>query len=226
MILLRYFLISVLVCLLTVVTQVGGLVLLISLTTYRFIDRRWESMWKRMTAKSLCFAILYLVFVFIIVPLAAKPLGRVPLPIVEDRNLKPGNVWTCLLNRNYVRPQLRDITYKVAEDLKHKYPGATLSYLDANFPFIEKFPLFPHRSHNDGRKLDLSFQYNESGTGRITNDIPSPIGYGICEEPQRERRISRCIVPREVTGNTTFCETSCLNVANATSRLTATGRKL
>ena len=67
--------------------------------------------------------------------------------------------------------------------MNETHPGTVTNYLDANFPFIDQFPLWPHLSHNDGKKLDLSFQYNESATGQITNDIPSLIGYGICEEP-------------------------------------------
>ncbi|MEE9439480.1 MAG: hypothetical protein V3V14_10805 [Saprospiraceae bacterium] len=51
-----------------------------------------------------------------------------------------------------------------------------VSYLDANFPFIDGFPLFPHISHNDGRKVDLCFYYKENG---ITGNIkPSNSGYG------------------------------------------------
>jgi hypothetical protein len=38
-------------------------------------------------------------------------------------------------------------------------------------------------SHNDGKKLDLSFCYVDSKTNLPTNDCPSFIGYGICEEP-------------------------------------------
>jgi hypothetical protein len=53
------------------------------------------------------------------------------------------------------------------------------------FPFLDNFPLFPRLSHNDGKKLDLSFQYNNSSTGQITDEIPSFIGYGVCEEPER-----------------------------------------
>lgn len=172
------------VCLLTAVTQVGGIVFLISILTFGIIDQRLDKMWARVIAKILSFVSLYLVFVFVVVPLTAKSFGRVPLPIFENKNLKPGNIWTCLLNRNYVRPQLREITYKVAETMNEKYPGTTINYLDANFPFIDKYPLLPHLSHNDGKKLDLSFQYNDSKTGQLTNDIPSFIGYGICEEPK------------------------------------------
>lgn len=157
---------------------------LISLLTFGLIDKRLNRRWTQVTAKVLSFVTLYLIFVFVVVPLTAKSFGRVQLPVFKNRHLQPANIWTCLLNRNYVRPQLREITYNVAESMNSKYPGTTINYLDANFPFINKFPLLPHLSHNDGKKLDLSFQYNDSQTGQMTNDIPSFIGYGICEEPK------------------------------------------
>ena len=68
--------------------------------------------------------------------------------------------------------------------MNEKFPGTTVNYLEANFPFINKFPLVPHLSHNDGKKLDLSFCYRDSKTNETTNDCPSFIGYGICEEPR------------------------------------------
>jgi len=165
-------------------TQVGGIVFLIALLSFGTIDRRLYRRWARVTAKVLSFATLYLVFVIVVVPLTAKPFGRVPLPVFATGNVKPANIWTCLLNRHYVRPQLKDITFKVAERVNDNYPGIEINYLDANFPFIDKFPLLPHLSHDDGKKLDLSFQYNDSQTGQFSNDIPSFIGYGICEEPK------------------------------------------
>ena len=172
------------ISLLTVATQIGGIVFVISLFTFGFIDKRFDRRWTRMTTKVLSFATLYLVFIFVIVPLTAKPFGRVPLPVFETRNLRPANIWTCILNRNYTIPALRDITYKVAKDMNDKYPGATINYLDANFPFFDKFPLLPHLSHNDGKKLDLAFQYNDIHTGKMTDEVPSSIGYGVCEEPE------------------------------------------
>ncbi len=72
----------------------------------------------------------------------------------------------------------------MAGEMNIKYPGTTLNYLDANFPFFNKFPLIPHLSHNDGKKLDLSFCYFNATTGERTNECPSFIGYGVCEEPQ------------------------------------------
>jgi energy-coupling factor transporter transmembrane protein EcfT len=182
--LLKILLRLLLICFLTALTQIGGIVFLISILTFGYIDKRLNRLWARLTAKVLSFSILYLISVFVIVPLTAKPFGRVQLPLFENRHLKPANIWTCLLNRNYVRPELREITYKVAESMNNKYSGTAINYLDANFPFINEFQLLPHLSHNDGKKLDLSFQYNDSRTGQMTNSIPSFIGYGICEEPK------------------------------------------
>jgi hypothetical protein len=175
--------ISIGVLILTVLTQIGGIVLLLSFLTFRSIDKRIAQRWQRSIVKVLSFAALYLFFTFLIVPLIAESFGRVPMPVLTKNNVKPANLLTCLMNRNYVRPELRRITYSVAKSLSAKYPGAQLNYLDANFPFINRFPLLPHLSHSDGKKLDISFQYNNVN-GEITNDVPSFIGYGICEEPR------------------------------------------
>ncbi len=114
----------------------------------------------------------------------AKPLGRVPLPLFKTNNLQPGTALTFFLNRNYVRPELREIVFNVAEVVGSEYPGTTVNYLDANFPFINGFPLLPHLSHNDGKKIDFAFLYTDKQTGVVTNQIPSIIGYGICESPK------------------------------------------
>lgn len=126
---------------------------------------------------------LYLLTTFIIVPALAKSLGRVPLPFTETKHLRPLNILTCFLNRNYVRPELRQSAFEVATQMNNQFPGTTVNYLDANFPFINNFPLLPHLSHNDGKKIDLSFCYRDAKTGESTNKCPSFIGYGICEEP-------------------------------------------
>ncbi len=126
-----------------------------------------------------------------VIPLIARPFGRVPLPMTESNHFQPLNVLTVFLNRNYVRPELKQTVFEVAKQMNDKYPGTTINYLDANFPFINKFPLFPHLSHNDGKKLDLSFCYLDNRTDKQTNQCPSFIGYGICEEPfQNEKNTS------------------------------------
>jgi len=49
--------------------------------------------------------------------------------------------------------------------------------MDANFPFIDGFPLLPHLSHHDGDKIDLSFYYGEK------NEHPCLTGYGCYVDP-------------------------------------------
>ena len=90
-----------------------------------------------------------------------------------------------LANRNYVRPELNDVVESIAHSLNSRSNGIYLVYLDANFPFIDGFPLLPHLSHNDGKKLDLTFIYqNEEGSS--TNLKRSRSGYGVYEEPRNK----------------------------------------
>ncbi len=170
--------------LLTLLTQVGGLVYLLSLLLWGLWQPKVQSKLQLVFLKSGLFLLLYLLATFLIVPPLAKLFGRVPLPLTESHHLKPLNRLTCLLNRNYVRPQLRDCAFAVAEEMSVKYPGTVVSYLDANLPFISGFPLVPHWSHNDGRKLDLAFCYLDSKTAREVNESPSFIGYGVSEGPR------------------------------------------
>lgn len=88
------------------------------------------------------------------------------------------------MNRHYVNADLKEVAIKVANEMKQQYPGTALNYLDAGFPFFDKFPLFPHLSHNDGKKLDIALFYTDAYTGKETNLCPSLIGYGISEEPR------------------------------------------
>jgi hypothetical protein len=175
---------KILLCaLLTVVTQTGGLVYLLALLTFRWTDRLSEKRVLKITYRVASFLVLYSMATFLIVPMIAKPLGRVPLPLTENNHLQPLNVMTVLLNRHYVKPELRETAFAAAQQLNKRFPGSTINYLDANFPFGDGFPLLPHLSHNDGKKLDLSFCYRDAHTGEATDACPSFIGYGICEEP-------------------------------------------
>ena len=159
------------VALLTVLTQVGGVVYLLALLVGRRLRRRY---------RLLTFAGGYLAVTLLVVPLLAPRLGRVALPI--SGALRPLTAWTCLLNRHYVRPRLRDAAAAVAEEVRRDFPGTTTHYLDANFPFADGFPLWPHRSHSDGRRLDLAFYYTRDGMA--TDEAPSVIGYGASLAPE------------------------------------------
>ncbi|MBO9703875.1 MAG: hypothetical protein J7604_26950 [Sporocytophaga sp.] len=171
-------------CILTVITQIGGLVYLLTLYIFRFLNDKVENKVVLAVLKLTSFIVLYLIATFIIVPPVASLFGRVPLPMFSSNHLKPLNRITCLLNRNYVKPDLKSAVLNASVKMNKKYPGTEVSYLDACFPFINKFPLIPHLSHNDGKKLDLAFFYIDKSSGQEGDESPSFIGYGICEEPR------------------------------------------
>jgi hypothetical protein len=150
---------------------------------HKYIERKFHNRFIRGLFKFALFIFLYLAATFFMVPLLAKPFGRVAMPVARQGYIKPLNVITCILNRHYVRPLLKEAVIEASVKMNNKYPGTVINYLDAGFPFIDKFPLFPHLSHNDGKKLDVAFFYIDSKTGEPVNTAPSPIGYGISEEP-------------------------------------------
>jgi hypothetical protein len=224
---------------LTALTQVGGIVYLTNTTTYKWINGRTNNKWQSRLMKLTAFLVLYSLATFLIVPIIAKPLGRVRMPISTTNHIRPATIWTCLLNRNYVRPALRDMAFDVANQMAAKYPGTTLNYLDCSFPFINGFPLFPHLSHNDGKKIDLSFCYNSSQSGKETNEVPSAIGYGICEEPTPDEvntaedcgrkgffqyNLLREIVPQGNKANFTFNEIKTKELVEQFASQDATGK--
>jgi hypothetical protein len=174
----------IIIVILTILTQVGGLVLLVSFATHRIINRKIDRRSWRTVLKLASFLGLYLITTFVIVPVVAKPFGRVPLPVTNTAQVQPLNVMTCLLNRHYVRPALLQTTFAVAQQINSKYPGTVVNYLDAGFPFVNGFPLVPHLSHNDGKKIDLAFFYIDNRTGQRANTAPSIIGYGVSEGPR------------------------------------------
>jgi hypothetical protein len=170
--------------LLTVMTQVGGLILIACLPLFGMIHRQASSVFLGYLIKVGCFLVVYIVTCFTIIPLLAIQFGRVPLPLSPSGNIQPLTILTCLLNRHYVKPALRSSLLEVAKQLNRKYPGTAICYLDANFPFLDGFPLVPHLSHHDGKKVDLAFMYEDTRNGEyLPGQAPSPIGYGVCEEP-------------------------------------------
>lgn len=131
------------------------------------------------------FSILYFLTTCLFVPPIAALFGRVPMPVFSNKYIKPTNFFTCLFNRHYVKVELRNTVQSVANRLSRQENDAQIRYLDANFPFINGFPLLPHLSHNDGQKLDISFFYLKKENGKTTNEKPSFTGYGVFEMPQK-----------------------------------------
>lgn len=161
---------------LTVISQIGGVVYFISLVLYKRI--RFQMPGKL----ALVFTILYLVSTFLIVPTISPWFGR--QKIDNNSYLKSASYITLLLNRNYVTPETNKFLNEVSNQLMHEKSKVQIRYLDACFPFIKGFPLLPHLSHNDGRKIDLSLVY-EDETGAIVSRGKSISGYGIFEDTRR-----------------------------------------
>lgn len=176
------FLATLLFILLTAITQVGGVVYLLSIGLARFINRNITHSFRRFMVKLGCFLGLYLLCTFLVVPILAKKAGREALPVFETSHLKPLHFYTCLLNRHYTRPELKNVLLLASNKLYNQYAGTVVNYLDAGFPFLNGFPLLPHLSHNDGKKTDLAFRYTTTA-GDPVRDSPSAWGYGVCEEP-------------------------------------------
>jgi len=174
---------SLLFVVLTLLTQTGGIVFLFSLCFYGIVERTFTNKILRVSAKVFIFCALYFLSVVLVNPLLARQFGRAALPVLNNASLKPATVWTWLLNRHYVRPEMEGVVLSVASRLSQESPGTVVNYLDASFPYIDNFPLPPHLSHKDGRKVDLSFMYVDAETGVPTDEIPSIIGYGVCEPP-------------------------------------------
>ncbi|EJL54884.1 hypothetical protein PMI09_02200 [Rhizobium sp. CF122] len=163
---------------LTVLTQIGGIAYLISsFVASKTGVRSWY-------AKLLVFIAFY-VAATVSANLIAPIFGRIPISCMsgEANNLAVRSPIYCLLNRNYVTPPTLNLVSALANDVNRAFPGTTTMVLDANFPFWDGFPLLPHLSHSDGRKLDIAYYYKTAGGDFVNGVTKSPIGYFAFEQP-------------------------------------------
>ena len=160
--------------LLTVLTQVGGLVLLLAWLIMRLFPRH-----RGASTVAVLFALLYGLATWLVVPPLAAAAGRVPLPCRGEGPLVSASVLYCALNRHYVVPRMLAAAEALAATTDEAFPGARTLTLDASFPFVVGFPMLPHLSHDDGEKLDLAVHYADGA-------LPSPIGYFAFEEPRAD----------------------------------------
>ncbi len=161
----KIFLNIIFIVFLTILTQVGGIIWILTLLVSNYSKKK----------KRLIFPILYLLFNLLLIPPIANQFGRVNLPSF-DENLTPRNLIYPLLFRNYVSPELKILLIESVERLEKQ--SIQITYLDANFPFFNNFPLLPHLSHNDGKKIDIAFMY-KTKNGKPSLKKPSISGYGI-----------------------------------------------
>jgi len=160
------------VALLTVLTQIGGAAYLLAL----FLTR---GLLKRSVAFLGIYTLVTMASVFI-----APIFGREALPCFEEDNLAPRSLIFCALNRQYATPELVQLSKDLARHVDAKHPGTVTQYLDASFPYGRGFPLLPHLSHDDGKKLDIAFYYKtDTYQPAVT---PSPLGYWGFLEPHAD----------------------------------------
>lgn len=121
----------------------------------------------------------------------APTFGRVPLAcfVSSEAKLAMKSPLLCVLNRQYVRPKLKAAAEKLANEVDRQFPGTVTLALDANFPFLDKFPLLPHLSHNDGRKMDIAYYYSAPNGRYLRGQTKSPVGYWGFERPNPESKL-------------------------------------
>jgi hypothetical protein len=177
---------------LTLLTQVGGVIYLLCFPLYFYLKKRTNNAISRFFFQFSAFSLVYCLATFTLIPLIAKGFGRVPMPLTYT-DLKPQNWGTALCNRHYVRPDLRKLTIEVSEQMKQKH-GVTLLYLEAQHPFFNGWPLLPHLSHSDGKKLDVALLWKDRKTDKYIAETPSSIGYGVFvnPKPNEQKRTQEC----------------------------------
>ena len=163
---------------LTLLTQVGGIIWLINFGVFKLLKRTRTAKFRL-----ILFLFAYLFCSIFLVPPLATLNNRYALPVLKKGKLIPHNYITPILNRHYVRKDLKSSLLLVASKFEERKPGIRVAYLDACFPFIKGFPLLPHLSHKDGRKVDLSFYYSKNS--KLTNLKPSRTGYGNFVNPKK-----------------------------------------
>lgn len=171
------------VVVLTLLTQIGGLVLVAATLIVLALRTPRRHRWLATIA---LFVALYAIASLTLVPAMATASGRVALPcdLAPDASVSALSFLTCALNRHYATPSVASLLDTMAGDLVRSLPNTRVRYLDAGFPFGWGMPMLPHLSHGDGRKVDLAFFYNRPDGVYVPGMTPSPIGYWGFEQPR------------------------------------------
>jgi hypothetical protein len=144
---LRVLKISFLFLALTVLTQIGGIVWLISL----YIRKRFELKWHKST---IVFLSLYIVVSAFIAPPLASLNNRVSLPL--SGNLAPLTMVTYILNRQYVTPSLKAQIMEVANKMEGLYPRT-----NQRISFVDRISILSKRLLGDLREYYRAWRPKE-----------------------------------------------------------------
>jgi hypothetical protein len=168
--LIRFFGHGLIVLVLTLLTQLGGLAWLIALLFRR-----------RLVVFLLAYAVIW-VGVQWVAPLT----GRVPVPC-SGQVLRMQSPLYCVLLRNFVTPDLAALAGQAAAEVAVEFPGTVTLALDGSFPFLTGMPLLPHLSHDDGGKLDFAYYYSAVEGDYLPGLTRSPVGYWAFERRGAEQ---------------------------------------
>lgn len=171
---------------LTLLTQIGGIVLVLAYLLARFLRRKGWRLPARSIAALVAGVLIYASTTVALVPPLAALGGREPLPCSGNAagTLRAAHPAYCILNRNYVDPRLRQLLDALSAVMAEEHPGTITLFLDAGFPFLDGFPMLPHISHDDGLKLDVAFYYRSETGEYLPSRTRSPMGYWAFEQPR------------------------------------------
>jgi hypothetical protein len=164
---------------LTLLTQIGGIIFIITLLACLAFPKSQHG-WQRAGVVVIVFVVIYAAtVVFLVPPLATAFAGRVPLPCAAEsgRPFAAAGWIYCVFNRNYVDARFVPLLTEMSRSVDAAFPGTTTLFLDANFPFLDGFPLLPHLSHGDGRKLGIAYYYDAPDGSYLPAATRSPLGY-------------------------------------------------
>jgi hypothetical protein len=163
---------------LTLLTQIGGLAYLIALLA----TKRWRSTeasrWLRAVYLATATLLIYAAASIVVVPPLAGLFGRERVPCTST------TFAGCVLNRIYVKPKTVALIAELDRAVASRFPSSNVTVLEGSFPFVDGFPLPPHLSHHDGRKVDFAFFYRDASGRPVARGSPSPIGYFHFQQPR------------------------------------------
>jgi hypothetical protein len=185
--LIQLLLLVALLLILTLLTQVGGIIFVLTLVVAWLAFPKRLQGWQRTGLCVFLFAGLYTAMTAFVIPDLAARACRVPLPCraKPDRPFAAAHPLYCAFNRHYVDARLVELLTALSRSINDEFSGTTTLFLDANFPFLNGFPLVPHLSHGDGRKLDIAYYYDGPNGSYLPGALRSPIGYFGFEQPGR-----------------------------------------
>lgn len=193
---LKVFLVLLLCSLLTLLSQIGGVILLIWLLVFWSFKKKIKNVWARRATNIFGFMGFYMLFVLAIIPMLARLQHRAPLPMTKSGNLVPVTYWNVVFMRNYIITSGKEKMVKIADEFAQKHPGLKVKYMDCNYPFLFVKgrwileSLFPHITHR-GNQADIAFIYNDKN-GIPTNYTPTAIGYGSSVDPLPNEPCTPC----------------------------------